>query len=101
MAHPPKNSREDTIRHAPVGAGARRSDALDPEKKVFTRTPREIARSLKRSAERSSCPQSGSVRSAMSMPTFCINRAGKKLTAAKRRKLEPANDELRDLFGRE
>lgn len=61
MAHPPKNSREDTIRHAPVGAGARRSDALDPEKKAFTRTPREIARSLKRSAERSSCPQSGSV----------------------------------------
>jgi len=37
----------------------------------------------------------------MSMPTFCINRAGKKLTAAKRRKLEPAKDELRDLFGRE
>lgn len=77
-----------------------RSDALDLESKVFTRRPREIARSLKRSAERSHRRKSSPYRSAMSMLTFYINRGGKNLSAAKRRKLEAAKDELRDLFER-
>jgi hypothetical protein len=36
----------------------------------------------------------------MSMLTFYINRAGRKLTPAQRGRLEIAKDELRDLFGR-
>ncbi|MDX1553628.1 MAG: DUF3175 domain-containing protein, partial [Marinobacter sp.] len=39
-------------------------------------------------------------RSAMSMLTFYINRAGKQLNAADRARLEAAKDELRVLFGR-
>jgi hypothetical protein len=77
------------------------SDALDLEPGVFTRRdPREIARSLKRSADRSRRRKADPFRSAMSMLTFYINRAGKQLPAAQRARLEAAKDELRDLFGR-
>jgi len=79
----------------------RESDALTLENKVFTkRTPREIARSLKRSADASRRRKSGSYRSAMSMLTFYINRAGRNLPATQKRKLERAKDELRELYGR-
>jgi hypothetical protein len=37
----------------------------------------------------------------MSMLTFYINRAGKHLSIADRRRLEKAKDELRKLFRRE
>jgi len=68
---------------------------------VFTkRDPRAIARSLKRSAERSKKRKADPFRSAMSMLNFYINRAGKQLPASKRRKLEKAKNELRDLYGR-
>ena len=40
-------------------------------------------------------------RSAMSMLTFYINRAGSKLPPERKRTLEQAKDELRRLFGRE
>jgi hypothetical protein len=77
------------------------SNALDLEPGVFTcRDPRRIARSLKRSAERSRRRKADPFRSAMSMLTFYINRAGSKLSAAQRARLESAKDELRDLFGR-
>ena len=77
----------------------RESDALDLEKGVFTsRSPRKIAQSLKRSAEHSRRRKSGPYRSAMSMLTFHINRAGRDLPASRRRVLEKAKDELRDLF---
>jgi len=76
------------------------SDALDLEHGVFTKSPREIARSLKRSAERSRRRKSDSYRSAMSMLTFYINRAGKQLSKSDRARLERAKDELRRLYGR-
>ena len=77
------------------------SDALDLEPGVFTHDDaRQIARSLKRSAERSRRRKVDPFRSAMSMLTFYINRAGKQLPAAQRARLEAAKDELRDLFGR-
>ena len=80
----------------------RRSDALDLDKGVFSqRSPRAIAASLKRSAERSRRRKSEPFRSAMSMLVFYVNRAGKKLPATRRRKLEQAKVELRRLFGRE
>ncbi len=62
--------------------------------------PRRIARSLKRSAERSRRRKSDPYRSAMSMLAFYVNRAGKNLGARQRRTLERAKDELRRAFGR-
>ena len=77
----------------------RTSDALDLEGGVFNkRSAREIAASLKRSAERSHRRKSAPLRSAMSMLTFYINRAGKNLPARRRRTLDKAKDELRKLF---
>jgi hypothetical protein len=78
------------------------SNALDLEDKVFTKeSPREIALSLKRSAERSHRRKSDPYRSAMSMLTFYINRAGKTLPKQRRERLEAAKDELRKIYGRQ
>ena len=78
-----------------------RSNALDLDPGVFTRTDsRSIARSLKRSAERSRRRKTDPFRSAMSMLTFYVNRAGKSLSAAQRRRLQAAKEELRKLYGR-
>jgi hypothetical protein len=83
------------------GRVTRESHALALEDKVFAKDdPRAIARSLKRSAERSRARKSAPFRSAMSMLTFYINRAGSKLPAARRRRLEQAKQELRKLYHR-
>jgi len=75
------------------------SNALDLDKGVFSRDdPRSIARSLKRSAEHSRRRKSDAFRSAMSMLTFYVNRAGSKLSKEKRDRLEAAKEELRALF---
>jgi Protein of unknown function (DUF3175) len=77
------------------------SDALDLEPGVFQlQSPRAIARSLKRSADRSRRRKADPFRSAMSMLTFYVNRGGRKLNADRRRILEQAKDELRALYGR-
>ena len=78
-----------------------RSDALDLESGVFTkRSPRQIALSLKRSAESSRRRKSEPFRSAMSMLNFHINRAGRNLSPERRRVLDRAKQELRVAFGR-
>jgi hypothetical protein len=78
------------------------SDALTLDRSVFTRDdPRSIARSLKRSADRSRRRKSGSYASAMSMLTFYINRAGRQLPASRKRKLTAAKRELRALYGKD
>jgi hypothetical protein len=83
------------------GEVTRRSNALDLEVGVFTHDdPGQIARSLKRSAERSKRRKADPYRSALSMLTFYINRAGRNLPAARKRVLERAKDELRREFGR-
>jgi Protein of unknown function (DUF3175) len=80
----------------------RESDALDLESEVFKKkSAKAIARSLKRSAERSSRRKSPPFRSAMSMLTFYMNRAGKNLPASRLKVLANAKDELRKLYGRE
>ena len=80
----------------------RESDALDLKPGVFTgRDPKRIAASLKRSAERSRRRKSDPYRSAQSMLTFYINRAGKNLPAGRRKTLQRAKAELRKQFGRE
>ncbi|MDW6020181.1 DUF3175 domain-containing protein [Mesorhizobium sp. BAC0120] len=79
----------------------RHSDALDLEQNVFENDdPHKIALSLKRSAEQSRRRKADPFRSAMSMLTFYINRAGKNLPAKRKRTLEKAKDELRKAFGR-
>ena len=77
------------------------SNALDLDEGVFSwDDPRRIARSLKRSAERSRRRKSDPFRSAMSMLTFYINRAGRNLSKERRAHLEAAKEELRSLFGK-
>lgn len=82
-------------------AVTKRSNALDLEAGVFKGTPAQIARSLKRSAERSKRRKAAPFRSALSMITFYENRAGSKLPASRKRALERAKDELRRLYGRD
>jgi hypothetical protein len=77
------------------------SDAMDLERGVFKKkSPRAIARSVKRSAEESTRRKSPPFRSAMSMLTFYLNRGGKNLPAAEKKILLRAKDELRKLYGR-
>jgi hypothetical protein len=78
------------------------SDALTLENGVFTLSdPKRIAASLKRSAVRSKRRKAEPFRSALSMLTFYLNRAGKKLPAARRKTLTRAKEELRKQFGRD
>jgi hypothetical protein len=75
------------------------SNAMTLERDVFKLDdPKEIAASLTRSAERSHRRKSAPYRSAMSMLTFYVNRAGHNLSARRKRILERAKDELRKAF---
>jgi hypothetical protein len=77
------------------------SNALDLEAGVFSLAdPYAIALSLKRSAEASTRRKADPFRSAMSMLSFYINRAGSQLSRERRERLEAAKDELRALYGR-
>ena len=79
----------------------RRSNALDLENEVFgKRRPEDIAKSLKSSAEHSTRRKSEPYRSAMSMLTFYVNRAGKNLPASRKKILQNAKDELRKLYAK-
>lgn len=78
------------------------SNALDLKQRVFTlHDPKKIAASLKRSAERSTRRKTNPYRSALSMLTFYINRAGKTLPKTQRERLERAKGELKRQFHRE
>ena len=96
----PASARKGTSRRWSARV-TRESDALDLRGGVFKQTSaKKIASSLKRSAERSARRKSSAYRSAMSMLTFYINRAGKHLSKTQRTKLEKAKEELRALYGR-
>jgi uncharacterized protein DUF3175 len=89
---PPRNWSKDVTEH---------SNSLDLEQNVFAKhDPKAIAQSLKRSADSSNRRKSSPFRSAMSMLTFYINRAGKDLEPKQKRVLENAKNELRVLYGR-
>jgi Protein of unknown function (DUF3175) len=102
-----KTSRRKSARSASRGRRwsarvTRESDALDLDRGVFTkRDPKRIAASLKRSAEHSHRRKADPYRSALSMLTFYINRAGKNLPASRRKTLQRAKGELRKQFGRD
>ena len=79
----------------------RESHALELEEGVFTwDDPKQIAVSLKASADISKNRKSSSFKSAMSMLVFYINRAGKNLNSDQKHILERAKNELRILYGR-
>ena len=77
------------------------SFALDLEEGGFTwDDSKKIAESLKQSAENSVRRKAPSFQSAMSMLNFYINRAGKNLKPERKKVLEQAKVELRELYGR-
>lgn len=81
---------------------AKKSNALDLEKGVFKKNnPKQIAKSLKESAEASRRRKTRPFQSAMSMLNFYINRAGKNLSPSRKKNLEKAKGELRKLYGRD
>lgn len=83
------------------GEVTKQSNALDLRADIFkSKDPKEIARSLKHSAETSKRQKADPYRSAMSMLTFYINRTGKNLPTSQQRKLEAAKDQLKTSFGR-
>ena len=105
-----RKPRTSTRRRSTATRGGRRwsarvtreSDALDLQKGVFAKKdPKAIARSLKRSAEHSNRRKANPYRSALSMLTFYMNRAGKNLPASRKKVLQRAKDELRHAFGRD
>jgi hypothetical protein len=74
------------------------SNAMDLKKNVFKQSdPKKIARSVKASAAGSNRRKSSPKRSAMSMLSFYVNRAGKNLSPAEKRKLQRAKKELKKL----
>jgi hypothetical protein len=83
-------------------AVTRHSNALDLDPGLFTWSdPKRIAASLMSSARRSTRRKAEPYRSAMSMLTFYINRAGRSLPASRKRMLERAKKELRVKYGPE
>lgn len=101
-----KTNRRTAAKKAPPKRWSQRvtreSDALDLKQGVFKLTSaKKIAASLKRSAEHSARRKTGAYRSALSMLTFYINRAGKTLPKTTRARLERAKVELKHQFGRE
>lgn len=77
------------------------SNALTLDADVFTLDdPAAIAQSLKQSAELSRRRRATPFRSAMSVLTFYINRAGEDLPEKQRQVLEAAKVELRKAFGK-
>lgn len=63
------------------------SNAMDLESGVFTRSPKEIAKSLRQSVLASDRTKGTKFQSAMSMLNYYINRAGKKLPAQDKKRL--------------
>jgi hypothetical protein len=102
-----KSAKHSTARRSSAKRGGQRwskrvtetSDALDLKGGVFKlRDPKKIAASLKRSAERSKRRKTNPYRSALSMLTFYINRAGTNLPASRRKMLDRAKEELKHQF---
>jgi hypothetical protein len=79
---------------------AERSDAMDLPRGIFKRSPSQIAQGLKRSVLQSGRTKGTKFQSAMSMLNLYVNRAGRSLSSADRRRLERAKGELRKVFGR-
>lgn len=78
-----------------------KSNAMDLEEGVFTwKSALDIALSLKKSAEKSKRLKATPFKSAMSMLSFYINRAGINLDPKRKKVLMRAKNELRRLYGK-
>src|SRR5947209_7647808 len=76
------------------------SDAMDLEPRVFKkRSAKAMARSILRSVRRSRRKKGTTLSSGISMLTYYANRAGSKLPAAQKRRIQNAKDEYRKLVG--
>ena len=73
---------------------------ISPKAHHFLNATFSAQPSLKRSAEHSKRRKANPYRSALSMLTFYINRAGKNLPASRRKVLDRAKEELRAQFGK-
>lgn len=73
-----------------------KTDSTHPQQGLFTKDPETIARKLASKDVSPKGPGSG-----MRMLTYFINRAGKGLSAARRRKLEKAKDLLSERVKRD
>ncbi len=76
------------------------SNAMDLPEGIFTRSSKKVAQGLKEAVLASDRTKGTKFQSAMSMLNYYINRAGKKLPAADKKRLEAAKNELRKLFGK-
>lgn len=98
----PKKKKTPAKRKRWSGKVTRESHAFVLRHGVFTlKDPKKIAASLKRSAERSKARKADPYRSALSMLTFYINRAGKNLPSSRKKVLNQAKIELRKQFDRD
>jgi len=73
---------------------------MDLPRGIFKGTPVAIARGLRRSVLGSTRTKGTKFQSAMSMLNLYVNRAGRSLSAADKRRLERAKRKLRRVFGR-
>jgi len=79
----------------------RTSDAMDlPQGTFKSGSAKKVARTLKRAANASHRRKASPFQSAMSVLNFEINRAGKNLSATRKRVLGRAKTELRRAYGR-
>lgn len=76
------------------------SNAMDLPLGIFTRPAKEVAKGLYDSVMASTRTKGTKFQSAMSMLNYYINRAGKKLPVADKKRLEAAKVELRKIFGK-
>lgn len=87
------------LRHWSRRAASSAAPTADPD--LFADAdPKRIAEAVKRAADARSGGRTSAFRSAMSMLSFHINRAGDALSPDRRRILEAAKDELRRAFGK-
>jgi Protein of unknown function (DUF3175) len=101
MARRTTSKRKTSRRQSWVQHVRETSDAMDLPLGIFKRSPRAIARGLKQSVLRSRRTKGTKFQSAMGMLNLYINRSGRGLSRADRRRLEAAKGELRKVFGRE
>lgn len=76
------------------------SFAMDIPQGLFTLSPAHIARGLKKAVMDSDRTKGTKFQSAMSMLNFYINRAGKNLSEADKKRLNDAKNELRKIFNK-
>src|SRR5437773_10438167 len=73
------------------------SNAMDLETGVFKKSAKAIARSILRSVKKSRRKKGTTLSSGISMLTYYANRAGSKLPAERKKKIQTAKEEYRKL----